>query len=468
MLLALVVGILFFFCINLPLIADPDLGWHLRNAQTLLHDHHFVRFDTYTYSLNGHAWINPEWLSEVFFYLAYQVSGIRGVEILSLVLLEALMLGVCRLAWLRVRSLRPALVSALLFIPFLSVTISPRTQLFGWLCLIAEFFLLQQFRAGRNYLWLLAPLFALWINLHGSWPIGIVFLVLFIGTGLISFRSGALEAWAWAPHQRTQLLLAAGFILPALFLNPYGWHLVLYPFQITGHHPLTLATVQEWQTLDFHSVRGRVIFVIIAATFVGRAARARMWTLYDVTALFVATLAGFTYSRFLLLTGIILCPMCAEEFGFLGSDKPETDKRGLNAAIIALLLFFMATHVPKSTELLQEQDKGYPAGAVRYLRGHQISGSLLNDFNWGGYLAWNLPQQPIFIDTRADVFEETGLFKTYLDITEIKAPIDSYHHGEFRYALFAKDAPISILLYQSPNWTAEYQDDTSVLFRRKP
>jgi hypothetical protein len=466
MLLALVMGLLFFFSLYQPLPRDPDIGWHLRDAQALVQQHAFVRQDTLTFSLHGHPWVDPEWLSELCFYAVHSLFGLRGIEVLTIALLQVLLLGVCTLAWLHTRALRPALVAAVIFILFLTVSMSPRTQLFGWIAFTLELIVLEQYRAGKDRLWLLPPLFTLWINLHGSWPIGLVLLAIFLLTGLTSFRSGAIEAWAWAPHQRNRLLLFIALVVPALFLNPYGWRLVFYPFEIAGKHTLTLNAVQEWQSLNFHVFRGRAIFCLVAAYFAGRTARARTWTLHEAVVLFLALFAGFTYSRFLLFTGIILCPMIAAELTFLGSDDPAKDKRLLNTAIIAVILFFAVTHIPNENVLTLQQDEGYPAQAVHYLRQHPLKEPLLNDFNWGGYLAWNLPTQPIFIDTRADIFEQSGLFKTYLDMTALALPVEDYNHGQLRYVLFPRSSPLVAALSRSPNWATEYQDDTAVLLHR--
>src|SRR5437867_2710372 len=57
-------------------LSDPDIWWHLRNAEYLLVDHKFVRFDMYSFTLAGHPWVNPEWLGEIPFYLAWQAWGL--------------------------------------------------------------------------------------------------------------------------------------------------------------------------------------------------------------------------------------------------------------------------------------------------------------------------------------------------------------------------------------------------------
>jgi hypothetical protein len=182
--------------------------------------------------------------------------------------------------------------------------------------------------------------------------------------------------------------------------------------------------------------------------------------------LFLAIFAGFTYSRFLLFTGIILCPLLAEEATFLGQDNPNIDKRWLNAGIVTLVLGFAVTHLPATQELTTQSNTGYPAKAVAYLREHPPAGPLFNDFNWGGYILWNDPAQPIFIDTRADIFEQSGLLKNYIDLITLQLPVEDFNHGQLRYVLFPRNAAIIAALNRSPNWTIEYQDDTAVLLRR--
>jgi hypothetical protein len=468
MLTALLMGLLFLSLIHRPLLADPDIGWHLRDAQLML-QHGFIHADSFTYTLHGHAWIDPEWLSEIAYYGAFQLGHLRGVEVLLIVVLESLILSVFLLALQRTGNARPALLAAFFFGLFASVSFGPRTQLFGWIVCAAVIGILHAYRSGRDYLWALPPLFALWINLHGSWPVGIILIVLFTITGLKSFRRGSLQAIAWTPAQRNRLFLIAGLCFLALLFNPYGWQLVSYPFTIAGQHPLTLQTVQEWQSLDFHSPRAKVVFILFAGFVIVKALRERVWSLYDAAALLFAIAMCFTYSRFLLFAGIVFCPMLAEEFTFTGRDKPEIDKPLLNAAIIAVVLVLMATHIPSEQQVKKEFDTGdlgYPAGAVAYLHAHPAQGAVFNDFNWGGYLIWNLPQQPVFIDTRTDVFEETGLYRQYFDLLSLKTRIESYNNGELRYVLLPPKSPLVNLLERLPTWRVEYQDDTSVLIHR--
>src|SRR5437016_10640273 len=44
-------------------VVDPDIWWHLHNAEYLFQHHQFPRADMYSFTVAGHPWINHEWLS---------------------------------------------------------------------------------------------------------------------------------------------------------------------------------------------------------------------------------------------------------------------------------------------------------------------------------------------------------------------------------------------------------------------
>src|SRR3984893_8315860 len=58
-----------------PILRDPDIWWHMRNAETLLNTHHFITTDTYSFTTRGQRWIDPEWLAEIPYYLGFHLGG---------------------------------------------------------------------------------------------------------------------------------------------------------------------------------------------------------------------------------------------------------------------------------------------------------------------------------------------------------------------------------------------------------
>jgi len=55
-------------------MGDPDIWWHLRNAEYLFQTHHLPHVDTYSFTVAGQPWMNHEWLAEIPFYLAWRAG----------------------------------------------------------------------------------------------------------------------------------------------------------------------------------------------------------------------------------------------------------------------------------------------------------------------------------------------------------------------------------------------------------
>jgi hypothetical protein len=453
-------------CYNRNILSDPDIWWHLRNAQYLLAHHSFLRTDLYSSTIYGKPWINPEWLSELPYYAAWKLFGFRGIYFVAVCMIELLALGVCALAWQRLRNIKAAVAASATFVVMASVSMSPRTQLLGWMCFVLELFLLENYRQGKDRLWALPVIFALWVNLHGSWPIGLLTLLISIACGWFELRRGSLETLRWTAAQRRRLLLILALSVAAAFLNPYGWRLVAYPFQIAFHHPLTLATVVEWQSLDFHSFRGKFVFALLASLLLLSAAARRMWSLTDLFLLLFATLAAFTYSRFLLFEAIVLPPLLARELTIFSAYRREIDKPWMNFAIITAMAVFLFTHFPAEDGLRGQAEADTPARAVLFLKSHPPKGRLLNDFNWGGYLIWKLPRVKVFIDTRADAFEAQGVFADYVDAMMMKRPLEVLDRYRIESVLLPKSEPLSYLLVRTPGWVKLYDDGAAVVLER--
>jgi hypothetical protein len=448
------------------MLSDPDIWWHLRNAQYLLTSHTFLRRDIYTFTINGKPWLNPEWLSEIPYFAAWKLGGYRGIYLLTVGMIEVLALGVCALAWQQIQNIKAAAISCIAFLMLASVSLAPRTQLFGWACLLLELCVIERYRKGRDHLWLLPVVFAAWINLHGSWPVGLLFFAIHVCFGPANAENGHTARRSWFPSQRQKLSLILGISIAALFANPYGWRLVAYPFQIAFTHHLTTSTVAEWQSLDFHGSRGKFLFTALAALLLLSMLRKRRWNLAHLLVLLIATLAAFTYSRFLFLEAIVLPPLLARELTFFSSYRREIDKPWLNAGIVTLMVAFIATHVPAESALLNQARQDTPFKAVEFLKTNRPAGNLLNDFNWGGYLVWNLPDTPVFIDSRADAFEQSGIFADYMDAIQLRRPLEVLDKYNIDTVLMPRTSPISYLLRHDSGWTVRYEDGTAVVMQR--
>ena len=449
-------------------IADPDIWWHLRNAEVLVQSHSVVHRDLYSFTAHGAPWINEAWLSELPYYCGWRWLGLRGLYLVMLAEVELILVGVFGLAWLTSGNVKAAFVASSLAVYLATVSFGPRTLLAGWMCLVAELFVFEQFRRGKDWSWGLVPLFLLWVNVHGSWLIGMVLFGVFFVCGLPSGAWGRLEAVRWSPAQLRKLATVGGFSAAALFLNPYTYHLVFYPFNFAFKQTLNVGHVEEWMSVDFHTIRGKILFMMLASTLVLALARKHRWRLDELAFLIIGLYAALTYSRFLFLAAILITPLLARELDLLPRYEPALDKAWLNAVLILAIIGGCAWRFPSNAILSREMRRTYPVNALGYLRELHPRAPVFNDCLWGGYLIWNVRDIPVFIDSRIDIFEYNGVFADYLEAIDLRNTLAVLDKYDIRYVLFPRDGAVAYLLMNARGWQTIYRDETTVLLERSP
>lgn len=448
-------------------IADPDLWWHLRNAQYFVAHRHFPNFDTYSYTAAGSPWINHEWLSELFYYAGFRAFGLQGVFLVVALVMSAIMVAVFWLAMRESGDPLAALISTLLGGLFAIVGFGPRTQHFGWLCFVVMLAVLLRFRSTRRGpLWAVPLVFCVWINCHGSWLIGLAVYAMFLGAGLVRSDIGRLEAHAWSKPELRKLLVAGAGSVAALFVNPFGPRLVWYPFNMMLNVRLAVANVQEWTSVNFSDGRGKIVaFVLGLILFLALAGR-RRWRIDDALLVACVLYAGLVHIRFLLLTGIVLPWVLAPHLGKLSDYDARQERRVVNGVLLALLLCSVVFLFPSAARLQASVSDHFPAGAVDFLRTHPQQGRMFNHYGWGGYLEWYLPEAKVFVDGRADIFEYNGSLKDFFDADVLRNSQEILDRHQVTYVLYPADAALTYHLSKVPQWQRVYGDDKAVIYRR--
>jgi hypothetical protein len=456
----------FVFLLTPKTVADPDIWWHLRDAEWQLGAHAFLRADVFSYTVRGTPWMNHEWLAELPFYFGWRMLGATGLFLVELAALEAIFLGVFWLAYRRSRSPMAALAVSSIGALLATVSFGPRTLLFGWLCLVAELLILERFQRRANAVWLLPPLFAVWVNLHGSWLIGMAVLGIFVAGGWFGVEAGSIRNAAWRPEQRRRLLLAMAASAAALLVNPYGWRLVAYPFDMAFRQKLNIANVEEWRPLDVHSPRGRILLAVLALLFLWQLLRQRRWTLCELGFLALGVYAAVSYSRFLFLAAILTMPVLLEQAGDDAGTRTKPNRPWANALLLLFLVPTVVRHWPSATTLENAGAARFPVRAAEYLSAMQPRGRVFNEFLWGGFLIWNDRQIPVMIDSRVDIFEYQGVFADYLDAVRLKDTFAVFDKYGIRYVVFPRETPLVYVLEHSPGWKIDYEDGTTAVLER--
>jgi len=453
------------FCVPRSM-ADPDVWWHLRDAQIQLATHSFLTHDLFSFTAAGSPWMNHEWLAELPFYAGFHLSGAGGLYLVTLLTIEVIFLGLFALIYLESNSIAAASTATVIGILISTVSFGPRTLLFGWVLLVAELLVLAWSRRHEKIVWALPFLFAIWVNTHGSWLIGMVVFALFIAANYFTIARGCVENTAVSLQQLKRLILCWITSFAALFLNPYGWRLVFYPFDLAFRQKLNVANVEEWKSLDFHTPRGRIIFLCLAVLFLLQLVRSRKWNLFELALVAMGLYSCFTYSRFLFLAAILVMPALARS---LKSPSPAP-RRGLSPIVAAALIFLIgcciAGRLRTPDPSAPDSEARFPVKALPYLSSFHPAGNVFNEFTWGGFLEWHEHQIPVFIDSRVDIFEYNGTFKDYLDIIHLKDSMALLDKHAIRYVLFGRDTPLVYLLKTSQQWKVDYEDQTTTLLER--
>ena len=450
---------------------DPDTWWHLKLGQFVWNTHTAPRVDLFSYTTNHHATIPHEWLGELSIFAAYHWNGYSGLMLWLCLFSAALLIAGYALCALYSGNAKVAFLGAILVWLFSTVGLAIRPQMIGYLLLIVELLLIHLGRT-RSARWFfgLPPLFALWINIHGSFFLGLVLIGAFLFSSFFEFQLGGLVARRWQSDTRRALALAFGLSLIALFLNPDGIRQILYPLDAMLRQHVLLANVEEYQPLSLASARG----LGLAAVFVGilllvMARRAEIfWD--ELLLLLMGAWLAVSHQRLLFAFGILAAPTVVRQLS--NSWEGYTSKKdipGANAFLVLLSALSIWWAFPNRQSLEMQVEEKSPVRAVEYIQSHHLSGPMLNEFRYGGYLMWAAPEHPVLLDGRADVYDWTGVlaeFGRWATLQE--SPNQLLEKYKIGFCLLSPNSPMVQVLPLLPAWKLVYSDSNAVIFQRMP
>jgi hypothetical protein len=258
--------------------------------------------------------------------------------------------------------------------------------------------------------------------------------------------------------------------MAALFINPVGVKLVLYPLDTLLHQPLGLSASQEWQPMQLSSQRGIAFLAVLAWSFLLVIVRKSELRFDEFLLLAAGIWLAGSHDRMLFVFGILAAPIFSR---FLSTSwdnyDARTDRIAPNAVLTALSLLAVWLGFPNRDRLARQVEEKSPVKAVEFIQSHRLAGPMLNDYTYGGYLIWALPEHPVFVDGRADVFEWTGVLEQFGAWATLQAnPNTLLEKYGIQFCLLAPGSPMAHVLPLMPNWKSVYSDSNSVIFIRIP
>lgn len=421
---------------------DPDLGWHLKVGEEIARTGLVPEVNHYNYTFTGN-WVDHEWLSN---FIVYELYSHWGYIALS-VLFSLLIVGILIILYFWVRRVYPKASPFLIIILqlFGVVASSPhfgvRVQETGLLFLVLILLILHAYDKRRNWktlIWLM-PLMYLWACLHGSFLIGYVMMLLWIGIRILEKMCYKFFKKDWIDFSGIlkwrEIAIFAGAALTSIivtFFTPYGMR--LYSFMSGYKDSFYQTHILEWLPQFFYPFQYKQLFylalvstVVCLYIYYSRGKK-RRWqlSLWDLGLIGLFVILSFKSHRhfplmfaatFVFSVGI-LSELLHENRGKKDDDKAWLKNNWL--AVYIIFCLFLATVLQVVTTNFTSNPflsyrGSYPIGATEFLqeRPQYNSKRLFNEYSWGGYMIWKSPERRLFIDGRLPQVRYQG--QTFLE-----------------------------------------------------
>ena len=229
------------------------------------------------------------------------------------------------------------------------------------------------------------------------------------------------------------------------------------------------AIITELQALSFRYPEHFVLLLILVAGFFTLGWR-RSRDPFKLILLVICTLIGLRMTRDSWVACIPALAIIADRDRST-RDEPAPGRRrytfafGASTALATALVFVCIAWDSNLTEasLRRAVAAKFPADACAFIRTHSLPGPLYNDMDWGGYLIWALPDKPVAIDNRTDLYGDDILKRFY----SVRAGFRDWRGDpdleSARLVLLDPRLPLANSLLEDEHFKVLYQDQHTVV-----
>ena len=486
--LAAIVLITLAFRYALP-VRDGDLWWHMLYGKyflengTLIADHTIFSWTTTT---NDTIYVT--WLPDIFLYLLHKAAGLPGIFAFRYLCMLVPVLG----CFLYARKLRIATHPLTWILCLLTVIMSytaafekPEVLSFVFMTLLAWNW--WHIRSSGAEAWKNCYLFPLimltWVNTHGGFVFGAVFLFL-IGLGEL-FNTWLSPKNSLSPQLRKHLIIALLLAAITPLLNPYGFH---YPLQLfrdllptqenINYNNKIAAYARPFESdTPFHNfaLYANLAIIILLFCYLNNFKKKTIeWSSLLTNFFFV-----ILYSRFLRTT-FFWPPIFMFSCLHLLSLSPDLSflkkhRRVIHNTIAAFLLIlggglsgdalYKSAVTPEAYQWMGFGiSEANPVEEAEYIRKYFPNSRIGNTYSQGAYLLWLLwPNNLVFFDARhfpykklSDDFFSFQLGENVIEFTK-KYPADIW-------CIDLSHLITCMTLYLSEDWDLLYYGKNSAIF----
>lgn len=411
-----------------------DLWHHLARGRAMAQQGEIVNRDLFTFTVPQIEFQDVNWLTQLVYYSLFSLGGLDLVQTVNGLAWAAIVALLVHLCYRASGSMLTASALGLFGFFALLQMMTIRPQTFSLLLFLLLYEILEA-SERRPWLLLLPPLVeALWVNVHGAFPIGIVLIGVFLlDAAWDGWRNRHAAPW----RDRRTLCLAAclAAAAAAMLANPYRWNVFQYVGITTAR--ATSRDVMEWKAIPLTALIGKMwvaslLLLLVSFLLPGRRPRAR-----DLILVFVFLPPAYGAARMMGWWFLICLPIVAAQIGAALPVAWREDPDFLrSSSLLARVTFFGVLLVsvcsvpgvggrlfPRTAfanphQFNEELDKV----SNRFLDVHGPGGRLFSIYQLGEYLQWNLAPYDckVFLDCRIEIFPD-NVFEEYLGVINGRA-----------------------------------------------
>jgi hypothetical protein len=455
-------------------VIDNDIWWHLKVGDWILEHTAVPHTGILSRTAANRPWVAYSWGYEVFMSWAYRWGGIMGIGLYGTLLTILVAFSIFwMLRRLNGRFWPALLLAAVVCWSFLFYGM-PRPVYFSisLFCFVLTL-LLEANRTGRvETLYWLPLIFLVWANLHIQFIYGLFLVGLLMAT---TVAQRVASAWGFAPKFLLPPTLPAlpmigifAACVVATLIGPNFYHpyVAIYEY---SKAKFTYAVIVELQPLNFRGWGHYVELALTAFGFYAVGWRKKL----DLFKLALLTLCSIVAYRTLRDAWFISIPAaaCIADFPASETERERSfswaENLGVAATLVALL-FVIANGTGFTTrELDRTISSSYPVNAVNFLRRSPQPGPLYNNLGWGGFLMWYMPDFPVAIDGRNDLYGDELDQLFYNSQSAESGYLTDPYLNESGVVVLAADLPLAKILTADSRFQLLYQDQIAVVYGRK-
>ena len=319
----------------------------------------------------------------------------------------------------------------------------------------------------------------IWVNLHGGFIAGFILLGVYLIGNLAQSFSPDAEKRSSSRKRATVLASVTALCLLASLINPYGYHILLFPFNLVSNRFL-MDHVSEFISPNFHEIVPfkYLLFLMIAFLALSR----ERLDIVELLLVLIFTNMALYSARHIPLFAIISAPIIMRQgeailngrhgvfFDFLKRRSEaisSIDKAAIGyfwpiVGVLAVIFFAAYGRVEYKFD-----PKKKPVAAVEFLKREHIKGNMFNSDEFGDYIiyaAW--PDYKVFFDGRSDMYG-TEKLKEYFNVTQIgqgwEKVLEKY---DINWIIFDSNSILSRVLIENDGWRLIYSDKVANIFVR--